>query len=53
MWAFVLCFIVLVIMLVKGGRNKLEDSDRISDRSLGLSGASWVGMHRALTDDRY
>ena len=40
-------------VLVQAGRNKLADSERISNRSLGLSGASRAGTHRAIPDDRY
>ncbi|KFX02590.1 DNA-binding protein [Pectobacterium betavasculorum] len=41
------------VMLRTAGRNKLADSERLSNEALGLGGASRDGARRAITPERY
>ncbi|EOF5839984.1 integrase domain-containing protein [Salmonella enterica] len=41
------------IVLRQAGRVKLADGDRISNRAVGIGGASRTGTRRAITDDKY
>ncbi|ELO76539.1 TPA: DNA-binding protein [Salmonella enterica subsp. enterica serovar Enteritidis] len=41
------------IVLRQAGRVKLADGDRISNRAVGIGGASRNGTRRAITDDKY
>lgn len=41
------------VVLRQAGRVKLADSDRISNRAVGISGASRNGTRRAITDGKY
>lgn len=40
-------------LLVQAGRNKLANSERISNRALGLAGAPRTGTHRAIPPEYY
>lgn len=41
------------VILREGGRDLLADSERISNKSLGISGASRNGTHRAMPNDTF
>ncbi|MGL4682489.1 MAG: integrase domain-containing protein [Hafnia alvei] len=41
------------VILRTAGRNKLADAERLSNKALGLSGASRDGTQRAITPERY
>ncbi|GAB7195218.1 integrase domain-containing protein [Dickeya oryzae] len=41
------------VMLRIAGRNKLADAERLSNKALGLSGASRDGTRKAITQERY
>ncbi len=41
------------VILREGGRDLLADSERISNKSLGISGASRNGTHRAMPNDMF
>jgi len=41
------------VMLRAAGRDKLAESERISNKALGLAGASRAGSHSAISQDRY
>lgn len=41
------------VMLRTAGRNKLADAERLSNKALGLSGASRDGTRKAITPERY
>ncbi|AFI92142.1 Hypothetical protein W5S_4079 [Pectobacterium parmentieri] len=41
------------IILRAAGRSKLADADRLSNRALGLGGASRDGTRKAITPERY